>query len=156
MLTSFDSMRLWLYLLSGHSSKTAVLGAQIRQSAMLVFLQPSELGLPHPLSRRRVCPPFGSGGGGGAHSLAGVGIVPIPTRGQTLKYSRCLCTLWLGGTSSGNCWIKMKGRKKRGGRRKKTRRGERMRRGRAGSSSACVGWQEKVRVLMDTLSPFFS
>jgi hypothetical protein len=34
-----------------------------RQSAE-PFLQSSELGLPHPLTRSRVClPPFGSGGG---------------------------------------------------------------------------------------------
>jgi hypothetical protein len=37
--------------------------AQSRQSAKL-FLQSSELELPHPLSRRRGCPPpFGPGGG---------------------------------------------------------------------------------------------
>jgi hypothetical protein len=41
---------------------------QSKQSAKL-FLQPSELELPHPLTRRRVCtpPPLGSGG---AYSLA--------------------------------------------------------------------------------------
>ncbi len=45
------------------------LTAQSRQSAKL-FLQSLELGLPQPLTSRRVCPPpFGSGGG--AHSLAG-------------------------------------------------------------------------------------
>jgi hypothetical protein len=43
-----------------------------RQSAKL-FLQSSELGLPHPLSRRRECPPpFGPGGR--AQSLAGEGL----------------------------------------------------------------------------------
>ncbi len=43
-----------------------------RQIAML-FLQSSELGLPHPLALRRVPPPpFGSGGG--AHSLAREGM----------------------------------------------------------------------------------
>jgi hypothetical protein len=54
--------------------------AQSRQSAEL-FLQSSELGLPHPLTRRRVCsplfwcaPPFGFGSGGGAHSLPGEGV----------------------------------------------------------------------------------
>ncbi len=52
--------------------------------------QSSELGPSHPLTRRRVCPPFGSGG----HTLAceiGVGeggVVPIRSRGQTLWYSR--------------------------------------------------------------------
>ncbi len=30
-----------------------------------LFLQSSELGLPHPLTRRRVCPPLWLGGGGG-------------------------------------------------------------------------------------------
>jgi hypothetical protein len=46
--------------------------AQSRQSAWR-FLQSSELGLPHPLTPWRVCPPFSSGWGGGgkAHSLAG-------------------------------------------------------------------------------------
>jgi hypothetical protein len=39
----------------------------------MLFLQSSELGLPQPLTRRRVCPPpFGSGGG--AHSLAREGV----------------------------------------------------------------------------------
>jgi hypothetical protein len=38
-----------------------------------LFLQSSELGLPHPLTRRQVCPsPFGSGWG--THSLAGEGL----------------------------------------------------------------------------------
>ncbi len=48
------------------------------------FVQSSELGLPHRLTRRRVWPtPLGSGGK--VHSLAreGVGGVPIPTRGHT-------------------------------------------------------------------------
>ncbi len=41
-------------------------------------------------------PPFGSrGGGGGTHSLAGEGKGgPNSTRGQTLWYSRYICTLW--------------------------------------------------------------
>jgi hypothetical protein len=43
--------------------------SQSRQRARL-FLQSSGMGLPHPLSPRRVCPPFGSEGGGGANSLA--------------------------------------------------------------------------------------
>ncbi len=47
--------------------------AQSWQSARL-FLQSSELGLPRPLNRRRVCPPLlWLGGGGGAHSPAGEG-----------------------------------------------------------------------------------
>ncbi len=38
--------------------------SQSKQSAKL-FLQSSELGLPQPLARRRICPPpFGSGGEG--------------------------------------------------------------------------------------------
>jgi hypothetical protein len=61
--------------------------SQRRQSAKL-FLQPSESGLPQPLSRTRGCPPpFGPGGGGG------VGHTRLrergwgsrnPTRGHTL------------------------------------------------------------------------
>ncbi len=44
---------------------------QSRQSAWL-FLQSSELGLPHPLTRRRVCLiPLWFGGGGDTHSLGG-------------------------------------------------------------------------------------
>jgi hypothetical protein len=61
-------------------------GTQSRQSAKL-FLQSSELGLPQPFTRRRVCPP--SPGSGGRSTLAGereVGRVPIPTRGHTLWY----------------------------------------------------------------------
>ncbi len=47
-------------------------GPQSRQSAKL-FLQSSELGLPQPLTRRRVCPlPLDPGGG--AHSLAREGV----------------------------------------------------------------------------------
>ncbi len=38
-----------------------------------LFLQLLELGLPHPLTRRRVCPPLFVPGGG-AHSLAGEGV----------------------------------------------------------------------------------
>ncbi len=83
--------------LRGHLSRwhnvmvSCILGLfpQSRQSAKL-FLQSSELGLPHPLTRRRVCPPFGSGRG----TLAcgrGSGGVPIPTSGHTLWYSIFLC-----------------------------------------------------------------
>ncbi len=58
--------------------------AQSRQSANL-FLQSSKLGLPHPLTRKRVCPsPFGSGGRGTLAGERGSGRVPIPTRGHTL------------------------------------------------------------------------
>ncbi len=42
---------------------------QSRQSAKL-FLQSSELGLPQPLTRRRVCPTPRLVPGGGAHTLA--------------------------------------------------------------------------------------
>jgi hypothetical protein len=60
---------------------------QSRQSAKR-FLKSSELGLPQPLTCRRVCL------GGRAHSLAreGVGRVPIPTRRHTLWYSLYICT----------------------------------------------------------------
>ncbi len=71
-----------------HSDYTS-LNPQSRQSARL-FLQSSELGLPHPLTRR-VCSPspllqVACGRGGG---------VPILTRGQTLWHSRYICTLWV-------------------------------------------------------------
>ncbi len=49
-----------------------VFTSQSRQSAKLI-LQSSELGLPHPLTRRRVCPPP-LVPGGGAHSLAREGV----------------------------------------------------------------------------------
>ncbi len=52
-----------------------------------------------PLNRRRVCPPYGSGGGGGRIRLrerGWGGEVPFRTRGQTLWYSR-LCGLWFNG-----------------------------------------------------------
>jgi hypothetical protein len=63
-----------------------------RQSARL-FFQSRELGLPHPLTRKRFCPPPLVLGGGG-HCLArdGGGGVPIPTRGETL-YSAHSSTL---------------------------------------------------------------
>jgi hypothetical protein len=64
------------------------------QSAKL-FLQSSELGLPQPLTRRRVCP-LPSPRSGGRGTLAGerrVGRVPSPTRGHTRWYSLYICTL---------------------------------------------------------------
>jgi hypothetical protein len=69
---------------------------QSRQRAKL-FLQSSELGLPQPLTSRRVCPPpSGSGGRCTLTGERGVGRVPIPTRGihcGTLQasYIRTLC-----------------------------------------------------------------
>jgi hypothetical protein len=57
------------------------------QSAKL-FLKSSELGLPHPLTRRRVCPPpSGSGGGGGTHLLAGPYLCPL-WGGANSRYSK--------------------------------------------------------------------
>jgi hypothetical protein len=71
--------------------------ARCRQSARL-FLQSSELRLPHPLTRRRVCSPLLWFRGIHTHCGRGGGRVPIPARGQTLWYSRhlliyALCTL---------------------------------------------------------------
>jgi hypothetical protein len=64
----------------------AVRWTQSRQSAKL-FLQSSELGLPQPLTRRRVFsppPPRFWGERGTLAGERGVGKVPIPTRGHTL------------------------------------------------------------------------
>ncbi len=61
---------------------------QSRQSARL-FLQSAEMGPPHPLTRRLVCPPlwFREPGWGGG---------PNPTWGQTLCYSKyILCVLYI-------------------------------------------------------------
>jgi hypothetical protein len=69
---------------------------QSRQSAKL-FLQLSELGLPQPLTCRRVCPspPVL---GGGAHSLAieGLGEFQFWRRGHSehFWYSLYICSLW--------------------------------------------------------------
>jgi hypothetical protein len=76
---------------------TTLFKPQSRQSAKL-FLQSSQLGLPQPLTRRRVCPPP-LVPGGGAHALAGErggGSVPIHTRRHTCDtlYICCICTLW--------------------------------------------------------------
>ncbi len=62
-----------------------------RQGARL-FLQSSELRLPHPSPASEcVLPSLGSWGGGDTHSLRERGWgVPIPTRWQTLWYSRFL------------------------------------------------------------------
>ncbi len=61
--------------------------AQSRQSAKL-SRQSSELGIPHPLTCRRVyTPPPPSWGEGGKLACGRGGGGPIPTRGQTLWYS---------------------------------------------------------------------
>ncbi len=68
--------------------------SQSRQSAKL-FLQSLELGLPQPLTRRRVRPPtFGSRGRGTLAGERGGGRVPIPTREHIVWYSVYICTLW--------------------------------------------------------------
>ncbi len=61
-----------------------------------IILKSSELGLPQPLTRRRVCPPPVLGGRGTLAGERRVGRVPIPTRGHTLWYSlyiRTLCSV---------------------------------------------------------------
>jgi hypothetical protein len=64
---------------------------RVRQSAKL-FLQSSELGLPQPLTPRRVCPPLGPGGEGHTR-LRGGRRVPIPTKGTyTVVLNIFLCT----------------------------------------------------------------
>ncbi len=84
---------------------------QSRQSARL-FLQSSELGLPHPLPHRRVPPPpfwFGRGGGGTLARGRGGGKVPVPKRGQALWYSRYKSTLcsrhWLLTDNDVKCFL---------------------------------------------------
>jgi hypothetical protein len=68
---------------------------QSRQSAKL-FLQSSELGLPHPLPAGECAhPPLWLGGGGGTLAYErGVGGIPIPTREHTQWYSVYISTLW--------------------------------------------------------------
>ncbi len=53
-------------------------------------------GTTHPPSHRRVCPPPPPPPvpGRGAHTPGGEEGVPIPTREQTMWYSRYICTLW--------------------------------------------------------------
>ncbi len=73
---------------------TVLYCTQSRQSAK-ISLQSSELGLPHPLTRRRMCPPpFGTGGRGILAGERGGGRVLISTRRHTLWYSIYMCTLW--------------------------------------------------------------
>jgi hypothetical protein len=71
--------------------------AQSRQSAKL-FLQSSELGLPQPLTRRRVWLPPASGGMGTLTGERGVGRVSIPTRGHhcgiSLYIRICYTSSW--------------------------------------------------------------
>ncbi len=90
-------------------------GSQRRQSAKLFFLQSSELKLPHPLSRRRVCPPPHPLVRGRAHSLAGEGLGESQFRRGDIHcgalYIKVLCDLdpntdpdpqhWLPGGSLG-------------------------------------------------------
>ncbi len=74
-----------------HSSPGHYSVPQSRQSAKL-YLQSSELGLPQPLTRRRVCPPpLVPGGGAPLLAREGGGRVPIPTRGNTLTVVLCRC-----------------------------------------------------------------
>jgi hypothetical protein len=77
-------------------SGSATLGysqPQSRQSAKL-FLQSSELGLPHPLPQASVPPPtLWFRGEGTLACQRRVGGVPIPTRGHTLWYSVNISTL---------------------------------------------------------------
>ncbi len=49
---------------------------------------------PHSLTRRRVCPPLWFREGTLSLAGEGMGVVPIPTRGQTLWHSMYICTLW--------------------------------------------------------------
>ncbi len=83
-------MRLSLYLLRGHSSKTAVWGAQSAKLFLRIGTPPT----PDPLAN--VPPPPWFGGGGTLACGSGGGVVPIPTRRQTLRYSRYLCTVLCG------------------------------------------------------------
>ncbi len=65
------------------------------QSAKL-FLQSSELGFPHPLTRSRVCPSPPLVPGGGAHSLAGEGVGESQFRRGTytvVLFNHVLCAL---------------------------------------------------------------
>jgi hypothetical protein len=64
--------------------------AQSRQNAKL-FLQSSELGLPQPLTRRRVCPTPPLVPGGGAHSLAREGVGESSPNSDEGTYTVVLC-----------------------------------------------------------------
>ncbi len=68
-------------------SERRTLITEYRQGAKL-FLQSSDLGLPHPLSRRRVAPPPTLWSGEGTHSLAGEGL------GESQFRREDICTLW--------------------------------------------------------------
>ncbi len=52
-----------------------------------LYVLSSELGLPQPLSRKRVCPLPESNGGGHTRLRVGVGGVLIPTTGEKAKHS---------------------------------------------------------------------
>ncbi len=103
----WGTSRSGLWFVQKQLFKERTLQSQSKQSAKL-FLQSSELGLPQPLTRRRVCPTLPSPGFWGRASLAGergVGRVPISTRGHTLWYSlyivRTLCLL----VHAGERWV---------------------------------------------------
>ncbi len=71
------------------------LETQSRQSSKL-FLKSSELGLPQSLTRRRVCPPFGTGGRGQTRWRERGWESPNSDGGtRTLWYSLYICTLCL-------------------------------------------------------------
>ncbi len=71
--------------------------AQSRRSDRLFSSRPNcQIGTPHPLTRRRVClTPLWFGWRDTLTCGRGGRGVPIPTRGQTLWYSRFVCTLWM-------------------------------------------------------------
>ncbi len=90
----------------------SLLVPQSRQSAKL-FLQSSEWGLPHPLTRKQVCPPpFGSGGGG-AHSLGDEGVEEYKFRRGNIHCGTLLyiytCTLSQRGNSRTYTYVEVSG-----------------------------------------------
>jgi hypothetical protein len=84
-------------------------GQRVRRQSAKLFLQSSELGIPHPSHARECVPPpppsFGSGGRGTLACGRGGGRVPIRTKGQTLWYSRYICTLCLGSSQPPPCLL---------------------------------------------------
>jgi hypothetical protein len=69
-----------------YKDKDMILYIHREDRVHMLFLQSSELGLPHPLTRRRECvPPSFDCGGWGTHSLAGEGVEgPNSGEGKTL------------------------------------------------------------------------